>query len=138
MARKDTRGRGPASVNYSMEDNTVDGWIDMLPRQEPDIDNNGNIPAFIAANRWLMNQNLPIITIPQYSGDALKWVDFITHFKEMIHEQPYLTTAQRMTYLMQYLEGEAKKSVVGFGNDWSEYIRALKRRQELHKHTSIR
>ena len=113
----------------NLQDDSIDGWIDLLPITEhaQDTDHVSGIPAYAVANRWLMNQSLPTISIPKFNGNELKWVDFVTHFKEMVHEQPYLTTAQRMAYLLQYLEGDAKRSIAGFGKGWFDYRRALKR-----------
>ena len=115
----------PANLN-PLQNPSVDDWIDCLPGYENQGQQN-DLSSSLALGRWIMNQHLPNITIPQFNGNALKWVEFVTHFKEMVHEQPCLSVAQRMAYLIQYTEGEAKRAISGFSNNWEGYCTALKR-----------
>ena len=48
-------------------------------------------------------------------------------FKDLVHDQQFLTNTQRMTYLLQHLESEAKRAVQCFSYDKVGYIMALKR-----------
>ena len=48
-------------------------------------------------------------------------------FKDLVHDQQFLTNTQRMIYLLQHLEREAKRAVQCFSYDKVGYIMALKR-----------
>ena len=76
---------------------------------------------------WLMQQNLPTMQIPVFDGSPTKWLEFVVKFKDLVHALQFLTNTQRMTYLLQHLEGEAKSAVQCFLNDKVRYIMALKR-----------
>ena len=58
-----------------------------------------------------MQQNLPRILIPVFDGSPTKWLEFAIKFKYLVHDLQFLTNTQRMTYLLQHLEGEAKRAV---------------------------
>ena len=106
----------------------VDTWIDRLSTtMEPFLQSQVEMSAAEITSRWIINQNLPRLDIPKFSGKPKQWVEFIIHFHQMVHIQPYLSSAQRVTYLIQHLEGEAKRSVQGFNRDWIGYVSALKR-----------
>ena len=108
--------------------NYVDSWID-------DLDDNkvmqfqpvtsGGTPDISMA--WMIQQTLPKVKIPQFDGDPCQWVEFITKFREVVHEQVYLNDFQRRSYLIQHLSGDPKKAVQGFANDRCGYVRSLKR-----------
>ena len=53
-----------------------------------------------------------------FNGSPEVWIDFVIHFKEVIHQQPNLTGAQRMAYLLQQVEGEAKRYIHAYSKDW--------------------
>ena len=64
-----------------------------------------------------MQQNIPRIQIPLFDGSLIKWLKFVVKFKELVHDLQFLTSTQRMTYLLQHLEGEAKRALQWFSND---------------------
>ena len=66
---------------------------------------------------WMVQQALQRIQIPFFDGSPSILVEFIVKFRDLVHQQKYLTNIQRMTYLLQNLRGEAKRSVQGFTND---------------------
>ena len=120
---------GPSGnvTNHPVE--PVDAWIDNLPLVEANhiLQTNQSLSSLDVTQRWLVNQNLPRITIPKFDGSPLKWVQFVVHFKEMVHLQPFLSSAQRVAYLLQHLQGDAWKAVQGHGIDWFGYVQSLKR-----------
>ena len=76
---------------------------------------------------WLLQQNLPRIEVPVFDGSPIKWSEFDVKFKNLVHDLQFLTNIQRMTSLLQHLEGEAKRAVQYFSNDKVGYIMAHKR-----------
>ena len=75
---------------------------------------------------WLIQQNLPKVELPKFGGEPLDWVDFIVKFRDIVHDQFYLTDCQCLQLLLQHLIGEAKRSVKGYSNDRKGYIIPLK------------
>ena len=75
---------------------------------------------------WLIQQTLPRIQIPDFDGSPLLWVEFVTKFRDIVHNPAYLNDVQHKTYLLQHLKGEAKRAVRGFTNDSKGYVLALK------------
>ena len=63
----------------------------------------------------------------KFDGSPIKWVDFITKFKELVNDQPFLNNNQKFIYLIQHVEGEAKQALKVFSSNRSGYILALKR-----------
>ena len=76
---------------------------------------------------WMVQQYMPKVELPKFDGSALNWVDFITKFHDVVHQQEYLTDRQKNQMLFQHLQGEAKMAVRGFANDPDGYVRALQR-----------
>ena len=74
-----------------------------------------------------MQQSLPRIQIPVFDGSPTKWLEFVVKFKDLVNDPHYLNNTQRMTYLLQHLEGEAKRAVHCFSNVKVVYSMALKR-----------
>ena len=108
---------------------SVDGWID-------DLDTNRHVsnPGFSLHGMsqevlltYFIQQQLPQITLPKFSGKPEDWVDFIVKFRDLVHKQPILTDSQRNQLLHQQLEGEANRSVKGYATDSRGYVLALKR-----------
>ena len=55
--------------------------------------------------------------LPKFGREPLEWVEFIVKFRDIVHDQYYLTDCQRLQLLLQDLTGEAKRSVKGYSND---------------------
>ena len=109
--------------------NEVDSWID-------DLDENRSCSSLgmqmdgINANMLmssLVQQFLPQVDIPKFSGAALEWVEFIVTFRDVVHNQQYLNDRQRNQQLLQHLLGEAKASVKDYANDPRGYVLSLKK-----------
>ena len=73
-------------------------------------------------------------TIPVYDRSRTKWLEFVVKFKDLVHDLQCLT--ERMTYLLQHLEGKAKRAVQYFSSDKVGYIMALKRLKYVWSETS--
>ena len=76
---------------------------------------------------WFVQQGLPRIKIPWFDGSPTHYVEFITSFRDLVHNQGYLSTLQRFIYLHQNVRSEVKRSIQGFRNDYEGYVMALKR-----------
>ena len=108
--------------------NEVDSWIDLLNLDEvevkPEIQQMLNSEMSMT---WFIQQSLPRMKVPKFDGSPIKWVDFITKFKELVNDHPYLNNSQKFIYLIQHVEGEAKRALKVFSSSRSGYILALKR-----------
>ena len=76
---------------------------------------------------WFVQQSLPRMAIPEFDGAATMYIEFITKFRDLVHNQPYLTNITRSSLLRQHLLGEAKQSVRAFSQDWEGYVLSLKK-----------
>ena len=56
---------------------------------------------------------LPILEIPSFSGDKLKWTEFWDIFKASVHKNTSISDIEKLNYLLSKLSGEAKHSVSG-------------------------
>ena len=113
--------------------NEVDTWIDELTLAGSDTRKSwtqGAITPGVMMS-WMVQQNLPQMELPTFTGSSGDWVKFITKFRDVIHLQEYLNDGQRMRFLMQQLKGEAEKAVSGFANDSKGYVLALKKLKKL-------
>ena len=80
---------------------------------------------------WLVQQSLPRTLLPTFDGSPTQWVNFITKFRDVVHNQQYLNDSQRFLHLMQQLKGHAERSVKGYTNDSRGYVLSLKRLKYL-------
>ena len=48
------------------------------------------------AMAWQVQQNLPKAQLPEFDGSALKWVEFITMFRDVVHNQEYHDTRRHI------------------------------------------
>ena len=60
---------------------------------------------------------LPHIEIPTFNGSSLKWVKFVIKFKEIVDNDSYLKSSQKLHYLQQHISGIAKRTMLGFSNE---------------------
>ena len=109
--------------------NEVDSWIDQLDETKMQTMPNSVTQGITAdvTMSWLVQQSLPRTTIPTFSGAPVSWVPFITKFYTLIHKQAFLSDEQRSMYLLDHLDGEAKRSVSGYSHNTSGYVLSLKR-----------
>lgn len=72
---------------------------------------------------------LPEISIPTFSGKHVEWLTWKDKFKALIHNQPDLTLAAKMTYLEGALTSEAADKIAILtmrGTDYNEAWEDLK------------
>ena len=106
--------------------NPVDHWIDVLTVNDIDAQPDPNVENEIAMG-FFIQQSFPRLTIPVSDGSPLVWLEFVSRFKDLIHDQPYLTVLRKSTLLLQHLDKQAKRSVQGYPRDANGYVTSLKR-----------
>ena len=108
--------------------NEADSWIEMLDVFDTTVITETqplqNIKISMA---WLLQQSIPRMQVPIFDGNPLQWVELITNYKEIVHDQAYLTNNQKFIYLMQHVDGEAKRALQVFSTNKGGCILALKR-----------
>ena len=108
------------------QDKSVDSWIDKLDPCET-----SNLNTIVASQdltmAWLMQQNLPSIQKPLFNGSPFTWVEFVTKFKDIVHDQSYLNNSQKLHYLQQHVTGEVRCAIHGLPTDKRGYNLFLKR-----------
>ena len=58
-------------------------------------------------------------------------INFIVKFRDIVHQQQYLSHMQKNILLLQHLKGEAHRAVKSFANDPRGYVRSLKKLKYL-------
>ncbi|XP_055605116.1 uncharacterized protein LOC129753327 [Uranotaenia lowii] len=79
------------------------------------------------------HHRLPKIDLPKFSGDESRWISFRDNFISMIHCNEDIPIVNKLQYLLQSLEGEAKKpfeSVDVQDDNYSSTWDALKKRYD--------
>ena len=75
--------------------NEVDSWIEQLdPSKGGNPKPSGVNQDFLMT--WFIQQHLPKAELPKFGGVPLEWVEFIMKFRDIIHNQYYLTYCQRL------------------------------------------
>lgn len=67
---------------------------------------------------------LPEIPLPSFSGNYEEWITFKDDFESLIHEDHFLTTAAKMSYLKRALSGEARDKISLFTKRSADYEKA--------------
>ncbi|XP_055591126.1 uncharacterized protein LOC129743179 [Uranotaenia lowii] len=79
------------------------------------------------------HHRLPKIDLPKFSGDESRWISFRDNFLSMIHCNEDIPIVSKLQYLLQSLEGEARKpfeSVDIQADNYSSTWDALKKRYD--------
>ena len=71
-------------------------------------------------------QRLPTLELFNFTGKPIDWPKFIERFRDQIHNTTTLADSDRMAYLFQNLDGEAKEAVQSLGVTGHSYAAALK------------
>ena len=77
--------------------------------------------------------SLPKISLDHFSGDPLMWHQWYSFFKSTIHNNPALSTVQKMTYLQNSVTHKAKDFISGYsynGDFYEETLQELIRKLE--------
>jgi hypothetical protein len=77
-----------------------------------------------AMSQLALKASLPALDIPKYAGDPCDYQKFMGRFQEMVGSQN-LSDTQKMTRLIQFVEGKAKQAISGFDGVPGGYARAL-------------
>lgn len=80
----------------------------------------------VALLRAQEQQRLLPLELFKFTGKPIEWPKFIERFRDQIHNKTTLTDSDRMAYLFQNLDGEAKKAVESLGVTGHSYPSALK------------
>ena len=123
-----------ASKNASISSEPVDAFIQRLTEgQETIIEQNytGALDPSYAILRAQEQQRLPPLEMYKLTGQPIEWPQFIERFRDQVHNKSTLTDGDRMAYLYQHLEGEAKKAVESLGVSGHSYPAALKTLKKL-------
>ena len=74
---------------------------------------------------------LPILEIPTFSGDRLKWTEFWDTFEATVDKNSNISNIEKLNYLLSKLSGEAKHSVSGIllsNENYAVVVELLKER----------
>ena len=119
------RGAVGRLINSNVE--AADAWIDNLDPYNDIFTTHEEHSIGSATIQWLSRQDLPRMKVPIFEGSSDTWIEFVVHFKEVVHKRPNLTGTQRMALLLQHVQREAKRCIQVFSMDWYGYTCALKR-----------
>ena len=124
---------GGPSTNHSQSlrvEEPVDAFIDKLREgQETAFQltfTSLQTDSSVALLRAQEQQRLPPLELFKFTGKPIEWPKFIERFRDQIHNKTTLTDSDRMAYLFQNLDGEAKKTVESLGVTGHSYPAALK------------
>ena len=123
---------GPSRNNsHSLQvEEPVDAFIDKLTEgQETAFQlsfTSLQTDSSVALLRAQEQQRLPPLELFKFTGKPIEWPKFIERFRDQIHNKTTLTDSDRMAYLFQNLDGEAKKAVESLGVTGHSYPTALK------------
>ncbi|XP_055604816.1 uncharacterized protein LOC129753047 [Uranotaenia lowii] len=83
---------------------------------------------------------LPKIDLPKFNGDFSRWLSFRDTFSSMVHSNSDIPTVAKLQYLLQCLEGEARKpfesvdvEANNYGNAWSTLLKRYDNRKLLKR-----
>ena len=115
------------------QDKSVDSWIDELDPCET-----SNLNTIVTSQdltmAWLLQQNLPCIQILLFNGSPFTWVEFVTKFKDIVHDQSYLNNSQKLHYLQQHVTGECNPLIVNL----QKRICPIFKKTKVHLWTEIK
>ena len=101
-------------------DDLVEGIETSLPQS------NLHLNIGLALKQEYECRQLPPIELRRFGGNPSEWPEFISNFRNRIHEKVSFNDSMRMERLLNALEGEAKKSGESIGCEGILYATALK------------
>lgn len=78
-------------------------------RNQPLLNSTMASVSSLPPNPVSFHHRLPKIDLPKFSGDESRWISFRDNFLSMIHGNDDIPTVNKLQYLLQSLEGDAKK-----------------------------
>ena len=108
--------------------NEVDSWIDMLEAFDTTVKTETQaLQNTDISMAWLLQQSLPSMQVPIFDGNPLQWIEFITKYKLIFMIKHILPNNPKFIYLMQHVDGQAKRAFQVISTNKGDYIKALKR-----------
>lgn len=101
-----------------------DQWIDELDESSPYQD--PGLHHRVAYGASAFERSLPKFELHRFDGSAMAWPDWISRFKSVVHDQPFLNDHQRMAYLQSLVTSAAKTEIQYLGEDEMNYPVALR------------
>jgi hypothetical protein len=71
-------------------------------------------------------RSLPKFELHKFDGSAIAWAHWISRFKSVVHDQPFLNDHQRMAYLQSFVTLAAKTEIQYLGEDGMNYALGLR------------
>jgi len=68
---------------------------------------------------------LPKLTLPHFSGDAMKWPTFWDSYESAVHNSPDLSDVDKFNYLRSLLEWTAYEAIAGLTLSTANYREAI-------------
>lgn len=62
-------------------------------------------------NETTIKPELPVIKVPEFTGNMTEWITFIELFTQVIHNNDNITDAVKMQYLKTYVKGDAARLI---------------------------
>ncbi|XP_065093593.1 uncharacterized protein LOC135714204 [Ochlerotatus camptorhynchus] len=93
-------------VNFEHRYCTAKGFL--LSKRPVDA-NQAQLNNSFAAPPTTFHLRLPQIDMPRFNGDFSRWLSFRDAFSSMVHSNADIPTVAKLQYLLQSLEGDAKK-----------------------------
>ena len=100
--------------------NLIEGLETKLPESHV------NVNIHLALQQEYECQQLPPTELCHFKGNPSEWPEFISSFKNRVHNKISFNNNMRTEQLMSVLEGEAKRSVESIGCNGIFYATALK------------
>ena len=76
----------------------------------------------------LFQRSLPKLSLPKFDGNTQEWVRWFALFKTMVHDQPSLSSTEKMAHLQASVTGLAQQHIKGMlcsGDLYDEAIKVL-------------
>nr|XP_029731412.1 uncharacterized protein LOC115267912 [Aedes albopictus] len=100
-------------VRTTFEDKycSLKGFLMSKVNTDQQLMNSTMINSSTHQNATSFHHRLPKIDLPKFCGDESRWISFRDSFISMIHSNDDIPTVNKLHYLLQSLEGDAKEAV---------------------------
>ncbi|KAK3700581.1 hypothetical protein QZH41_001579 [Actinostola sp. cb2023] len=146
----------PTNSPWRGQWNTPEQFFSTVPKSNKEIpklqEQWGQIPAFMGPpqDQWIdeldeayqfqpegfhrcytygsaaFERSLPKFELSKFDGSPMAWPDWISRFKSVVHDQPFLNDNQRIVYLQTLVTSAAKTEIQYLGEDGMSYTLALR------------
>lgn len=90
-----------------------------------------------ALYRFEASKYIPILKLTTFSGNPLRYVEFIEQSKIHVHDKRHLTDDTCMVRLKMHVTGDAARIISGLGCQWIMYATALQTRKDHFGQPSV-